>query len=121
MSYAGPKGSRPPQKRPRPSSAANRATAEADWRHLAIFGAGLALGITLGASAALLTAPQTGSEARTRLMSMAARKRRALTRRGRDAFADIGDELRDLTTAIRRRKLARQRTRNVNAEAEAPV
>ena len=121
MSYAGPKGSRPAAKRTRPAAAASTVDAEGDWRHLAIFGAGLALGITLGASAALLTAPQTGSEARTRLMSIAARKRRALTRRGRDTFADIGDELRDLTTAIRRRKAARQRSRSLNAEAEASV
>lgn len=60
----------------------------ADWNHIGIFATGIALGAVLGAMAALLTAPASGSEFRGRF----ARK----LGRGRDdqsVWDDLADEL----------------------------
>ncbi|MDB4878858.1 MAG: hypothetical protein JWL60_304, partial [Gemmatimonadetes bacterium] len=51
-----------------------------DWQQVAIFGAGLALGIAVGAGAALLTAPRTGAETRASLRAGASRVRRTTSR-----------------------------------------
>jgi hypothetical protein len=80
---------------------------ERSWQHLAIFGAGLALGIAVGAGAALLTAPRTGAETRAALASRVSRVKRSTTRRGRDAWDDLRDELRSARRALKRRKLRR--------------
>jgi len=39
---------------------------EPDWRNIGIFATGLAIGVALGATAALLLAPSSGSEPRSR-------------------------------------------------------
>lgn len=88
MSYAGPSGqkntSRPPLNRPRiprlPSP---------DDRSLA-FLAGVVVGATVGAGVALLLAPQSGQATRRGLI----RRGRHVTRRSRDAWEDLADELR---------------------------
>jgi hypothetical protein len=68
-----------------------------NWAQAGLFAAGVALGAMLGAGAALLTAPQSGVEARLAL------KRRA--RRARVHAEDRWDGLgRELRGAARRRK-----------------
>jgi len=80
---------------------------------IAAFAAGIALGLTIGAGAALLFAPQSGPDTRRAL----ARKGRRLTRRGHDAWDDLREELagsaRRGRRAFRRR---RQRAQESNAE-----
>jgi gas vesicle protein len=117
MSYAGPSRSQPVN----PSSTApgsRRATGpvprrgaddthETDWQQVALFGAGLALGIALGAGIAMLTAPQSGEETRADLRRFATRKRRALGRRSNEAWLDLRAELRGAKRALARRKAQR--------------
>jgi gas vesicle protein len=98
MSYAGPSGqkniARPPLKRPavsKPSSSAERSVA---------FLTGVIVGATVGAGVALLLAPRSGRSTRRRLLHKGGR----VTRRGRDAWQDLADELRD---AFERRREAR--------------
>jgi len=79
-----------------------------------IFAAGLALGIALGAGAALLLAPNSGAETRRALV----RRSRKVGRRSRDAWDDLRDELRN---ALRDRRRARRRKRLAAQEAEADV
>ena len=79
-----------------------------------IFAAGLALGIALGAGAALLLAPNSGVETRRALV----RRSRKVGRRSRDAWDDLRDELRN---ALRDRRRARRRKRLAAQEAEADV
>src|SRR3954465_14856121 len=69
----------------------------------AVFAAGLAAGIALGAGAALLFAPQPGADPRR----LIARRGRHIGRRGRDAWGDLAYELK--SAARRRRKAWRQR------------
>jgi gas vesicle protein len=94
---------------------------ETDWQQVAIFGAGLALGLALGAGAALLTAPQSGEETRAALRGRARRIGRTTSRRSRDAWADLRDELQSAKLALRRRraKTAAQRTLQRELEREA--
>jgi len=54
------------------------------WRHTAIFGAGVALGAMIGAGAALLFAPQSGEETRE-----------ILSERARDVRGRIGERIDD--------------------------
>jgi hypothetical protein len=94
MSYAGPAGSRGPRR------AAIRPPApgidhETDWQHVAIFGAGLAAGLALGAGIALLSAPQAGWKTRAEIRRFGRNKRRALQLRSREAWHDLRDELHD--------------------------
>ncbi|MBV9879446.1 MAG: YtxH domain-containing protein [Gemmatirosa sp.] len=78
---------------------------EADWRAVGLFGAGLVLGALIGAGTALLLAPATGFETRTRLV-----------RRARSAGEQAADRLDDLNDRVRRgakrsrRKLERKLT-----------
>src|SRR5258708_14651623 len=118
MSYAAPAGKRDPS-RSRVVSTGKRPPArknESDWQQVAVFCAGLALGILVGAGAALLTAPQSGREARSDIRHYARRKRRALGRRSRDAWLDLRDELRDAARSLRRR-----RRRAPNERPESPA
>ena len=110
MSYAGPATrNRGSARRPcRPGQSATRSVPrlrcsgvadegdyhETDWQQVAIFGAGLALGLALGAGTALLTAPQSGEETRAALRGRARRIGRTTSRRSRDAWEDLRDELR---------------------------
>jgi hypothetical protein len=94
---------------------------ETDWGQVALFGAGLALGITLGAGAALLTAPRSGEETRAVLRGRVGRLRRTAGRKSHDVWDDLRDELAGVKHAIRRRKLkraaARDRRRELDLEA----
>jgi len=85
---------------------------ETDWQEVALFGAGLALGVILGAGGALLTAPRTGAETRAALGARAARMRRSTVRSSRNAWDELRDELRQ----AKRNRRARKR-RKLEAEA----
>lgn len=91
--------------------------AEVDWMQVAIFGAGLALGITLGAGVALLTAPQSGTETRADLVRSARRARTAVGRKGNDAWLDLQGELRSMSRALRRRRARHSAERELARES----
>jgi hypothetical protein len=106
MSYAGPtaSGRSSASQSPGPARPAAAIAPRLPVRHppdrgprAASFAAGVALGIAIGAGAALLFAPRSGADTRHSL----ARRGRRLTRRGRDAWDDLRDELRHV--ARRRR------------------
>ena len=81
-------------------------------------GAAFALPLALGAGTALLTAPQSGEETRAALRGRAKRIGRTTTRRGRDAWAELRDELQSATTALRRRRAKRAARRALQHELE---
>jgi gas vesicle protein len=91
---------------------------ETDWQQVAVFGIGLALGLSLGAGIALLAAPQSGEETRAVLKGRARRIRRASSRRGQDAWADLRDELRSATKSLRRRRNQRAARKALQRELE---
>ena len=75
----------------------------------AVFAAGIAIGVVVGAGVALLLAPTSGVETRRAL----ARRGRRVSRRGRDAWDDLRDELRQAVRNKRRAwRLKRQRARD---------
>jgi gas vesicle protein len=91
---------------------------ELDWQHIGLFAAGALVGAALGAGAALLLAPHSGSETRLRL----ARQGRHFRDRTADAWDDLRDELR-YAARRSRRKLARrwervQRERQLRRELD---
>ena len=88
-----------------------------EWKHVAIFGAGLALGITLGAGVALLTAPQSGAETRAGIRRGARSAGGAVRGAGTDAWHGVQAEMRRLARAIRRRKARRIAERSLQAES----
>lgn len=134
MSYAGPalrsRGAAQNPARPVPSAVPPRPEAlsptpdesadphETDWQQVIVFGAGLALGLALGAGAALLTAPQTGEETRAALKGRVRRIKRTAGRRGRDAWSDLGEELHSASLALRRRKARRNADRALRRELD---
>ncbi|GJG85102.1 hypothetical protein tb265_02830 [Gemmatimonadetes bacterium T265] len=69
---------------------AESGAAETDWGQVGVFGAGIAIGALIGAGAALLLAPATGYETRTRL----ARRARQAGGRAADRWDDVSDDLR---------------------------
>ena len=77
---------------------------ETDWQEVALFGAGLALGVILGAGGALLTTPRTGAETRAALVARAARLRRSTVRSSQNAWDELRDELRQAKRNRRERK-----------------
>ena len=79
----------------------------------AIFAAGVAVGVAVGAGAALLFAPMSGEETRR----LIARRGRRLGRRGRDAWDDLAFELK--SAAKRRRKAWRERRARRHDETTA--
>ena len=95
--------------------------AETDWQQVAIFGAGVALGIAVGAGAALLAAPQSGAETRAVLLARAGRVRRTTSRRGHSAWDDLRDELRNVKRALQRRKARRAAERDLRREAALEI
>jgi gas vesicle protein len=104
----------------RPANAApedDQGQHETDWQQIAIFGAGLALGLALGAGAALLAAPQSGEETRAALRGRVRRIKRTTTRRSRDAWAELGDELRGAASSLRRRRAKRRLQRELDRES----
>jgi hypothetical protein len=101
MSYAGPAASSGRLAAIRPAESARMTPGTVPPRVLvrqpperagkiAVFAAGIALGIALGAGVALLFAPQSGEETRHAL----ARRGRLLGRRSHDAWDDLRYELR---------------------------
>ena len=116
MSYAGPvqgRSTRRPASVRSPAAAADEAL---KWQHVAIFGAGVALGITLGAGLALLTAPQSGAETRADIGRGASRAKGAVRGAGTDAWYGVQSEMRRIARALRRRKAHRVAERALEAE-----
>jgi Predicted symporter len=117
MSYAGPVQGRSTR---RPTSM-RPSTAEADeameWKHVAIFGAGLALGITLGAGVALLTAPQSGAETRAGFVAGPRTARGAVRGASTDAWHGVQAEMRRIARALRRRKAQRAAEQSLQADS----
>jgi len=72
------------------------------WRHAAIFGAGVALGAMIGAGAALLFAPQSGEETRELISERAQRFGGRIGERIDDARGDLGWYLRRGRRKLRR-------------------
>ncbi len=72
---------------------------EVNWPRAGTFGAGLAVGVLLGAGLALVLAPTSGPATRRRL----GRAGRRATLRAADAWADLGEELRHATFRTRRK------------------
>src|SRR5512146_872859 len=79
-------------------------------RSAAIFAAGMAVGAVVGLAGALLFAPQPGVDTRRALV----RRGRRLGLRGRDAWEDLGDELRRF--ARRRRRAWQHRREHANSD-----
>ena len=79
-----------------------------DWRRVGLFGAGLAIGLAVGAGVALLVAPQSGAETRDQIGERA----RGLRDRAAGRWDDLRDEIRWAVRRGRtraRRKLIRSR------------
>jgi hypothetical protein len=83
---------------PSPRAAGRPYTEERDWKRLATFGGGIALGALLGAGVALLLAPATGEETRELLLDHA----RSAGGRVRERFDDLRDDVRYATRRGRR-------------------
>lgn len=123
MSYAGPADSSPSSRgtipaRPDLSRAAHKAR-EARWAQLAVFGTGLALGIAVGAAAALLAAPQSGAATRRDLRLGAGRLRTSARHRSRDAWEDIRREVRGLKRTLQKKRMRREVERDLQRELDA--
>lgn len=97
----------------RRGGATRMARAETDWARLGAFGAGIALGALVGAGAALLYAPQSGTATRAVLR----RSARRATSRATDAWDELGSELRAVARRSRR-KVKRGVTRGRWAAAD---
>ncbi len=95
-------------------------TPEADeameWKHVAIFGVGLALGISLGAGVALLTAPRSGAETREDIRRGARTARGVVRGAGSDAWQGVQAELSRLSRALGRRRAQQAAERSFQAE-----
>ncbi len=128
MSYAGPARTRstasadanPPKASAarssrRPPAPLPPVTESTDWGQVLVFSAGLALGISVGAGIALLTAPQSGLQTRVGLARKSKRAGRAISRRGHDAWDDFREELRDAGRALRERKERRALRKELEA------
>jgi gas vesicle protein len=74
--------------------------------------------LTLGASAALLAAPQSGEETRAAIRSRARRVTKATGRRSQDAWEDLRDELRSAARSVRRRRAQRAARKALQRELE---
>jgi gas vesicle protein len=114
----GPAGSAAFRRPAAPSDDRDDEIHETDWQRVALFGAGLAIGLTLGAGAALLAAPQTGEETRAALRSRARRITHATGRRSQDAWEDLRDELRSAARSLRRRRAKQAARKALQRELE---
>ena len=80
-----------------------------DRRSAAVFAAGVAFGVVVGAGVALLVAPNSGYETRRALI----RRGRRASRRGIDAWDDLRDEFRRALHDKRRAwRIKRQRAKD---------
>jgi len=126
MSYAGPasRSKRAPDATPsstgpaRSTAGLSRSSARellpSDRSSAAVFAAGVALGVVVGAGVALLMAPNSGYETRRALV----RRGRRVSRRGVDAWDDLRDELRQAVRNKRRAwRIKRQRARDAEASS----
>lgn len=120
MSYAGPVQSRSTRRPAAARTLGVEAGGGTEWHHLALFGAGVALGITLGAGLALLTAPQSGAETRADIGRGANRARRAVRGAGTDAWHGVRSELRGIARALRRRKERQDTERSLEQPTALP-
>jgi gas vesicle protein len=94
------------RRRGRDRGAAGAAGAErsgTDWQRAGVFGAGLAIGVLLGAGAALLAAPASGFETRTRLARSARRAGDRVVDRWDDLATDVGRSAKRGARAARRK------------------
>ena len=135
MSYAGPA----PRSRPAPSDSRDAPPAGGtsrrsilptmteriaehsdgtDWQQVALFGAGLTLGLVIGAGAALLTAPRSGTATRAVIRGRARSARLSAQHRGQDAWEGVRDELLGLGQALRRQKRRRSAARALERELD---
>jgi len=126
MSYAGPTSRTSRQPHIEPATGASphlksSADRPQEWptprsrsqaRQTAVFAAGIVVGLAVGAGVALLFAPESGAYTRRALV----RRGRRVTKRGRDAWDDLRDELR---AAVRNRKRAWHRRRAARQDAAA--
>ncbi len=74
-------------------------TRSLEWADAGVFGAGIAVGVLIGAGAALLFAPQSGSETRDDIV----RGTRDFGYRASDAWEDLREELRHAATRSAKR------------------
>jgi gas vesicle protein len=116
--WEGSQGPLPAEPRPSRPRAGN---SEIDWKHIAIFASGVAIGLTVGASVALLMAPQSGRATRRDIV----RRGRRLRRRSADAWDDLRHELHQAARRGRKSlasRLSRSATnRREEEELEATV
>ncbi len=82
-----------------------------DWEHVGLVGAGLLVGVLVGAGTALLLAPQSGEETRTLIR----RKARFARHRAGDAWDDLAGDL--VAMARRRGRRARRAVRRARWRA----
>jgi len=82
-----------------PSQTAGSYEERTGWRRAGVFSAGLAVGLAVGAGAALLFAPQSGEDTRELIGEQA----RSVTGRVADRWEDLRDELRAAARRSRRR------------------
>jgi gas vesicle protein len=90
-----------------------------DWKQIAVFVSGVAVGLTVGAGVALLVAPQSGRETRRDL----AKRGRRLRHRSADAWDDLRHELRQAARRGRRslaRSIRSRWERRAESEDEEP-
>ena len=120
MSYAGPVQSRSTRRPAAARTPAAEVETAPEWHHVALFGAGVALGITVGAALALLTAPQSGEETRADIGRGALRARRAVRGAGSDAWNGVRSELRRITQALRCRKERQEAERSLEEPTALP-
>ena len=114
----GPTGSAAVRRPDAPSASGEEESHETDWQRVALFGAGLAIGLTIGAGAALLAAPQSGEETRAALRSRARRLSRATGRRSQNAWDDLREELRSAARSLRRRRARHAARKALQRELE---
>ena len=120
MSYAGPVQSRSTRRPAAARTPAAEVGKAPEWHHVALFGAGVALGITVGAGLALLTAPQSGAETRADIGRSAHSARRAVRGAGTDAWNGVRSELRRITRALRRRNEQQEAERSLETPTALP-
>ena len=120
MSYAGPVQGRAPRRPASPRTSASEVETAPEWHHVALFGAGVALGITVGAGLALLVAPQSGAETRADIGRGAQGAQRAVRGAGTDAWNGVRSELRRITRALRRRKERQEAERALEGTTALP-
>src|SRR5688500_20293417 len=93
-------------------------TRSLEWGDAGQFGAGIALGVLIGAGAALLFAPQSGSETRDDIM----RGSRDFGFRATDAWEDLREELRHAATrGAKRLRHGERRGRQSNEDLVGTV